>query len=448
MFTRRRFNFKGEFFKNVVTLMTGTIAAQLFTVAVSPILTRLYTPADFGIFALFTAMNAVLSIVAAARYETAVMLPRDDGDALNIVVLSGIITLIFTTLLQTGIFVFEAQILAIADTPLMGKWIHFLPLSVALTSCSQILVFWNNRGKRFRQLAIARFLHGTGIGSTQCLLGYAVASPIGLIIGHMTGHVLGIAALLKANLASMAEWRHVVTSPAIRKNARRYRRFPLFSLWGALFDSSATQVPLFVVASFHSASDTGLFGFTVKVLSLPLFLISSAISEVLYQKTTQLDNTSPAALGRYIVGIFILLASIATPFCAVFMLFGVEIFSFVFGENWAMAGEFAGPLSIAAGARFMVSPLSVVLNLNHNVKKAVAWQVTYFFTLTAVLLLCSQQSMSFLLDAFVAHEIVLFALYFGIILKATRYRKTSETATLASDMLANGRAIGSASAKS
>ena len=117
MFTRRRFNFKGEFFKNVVTLMTGTIAAQLFTVAVSPILTRLYTPADFGVFALFTAMNAVLSIVAAARYETAIMLPRDDGDALNIVVLSGVITLIFTTLLQTGIFLFEAQIVAIADTP-------------------------------------------------------------------------------------------------------------------------------------------------------------------------------------------------------------------------------------------------------------------------------------------------------------------------------------------
>ncbi|PLC51592.1 hypothetical protein CR159_00715 [Pollutimonas subterranea] len=447
MFTFRKFNFRGEFFKNVITLMTGTIAAQLFTVAVSPILTRLYTPADFGVLALFTAMNAVLSIVAAARYETAIMLPRDDGDALNIVVLSGAITLIFVTLLQAGIFVFEAQIVAVADTPLMGKWIHALPLSVALTSCTQIMVFWNNRGKRFRQLATARALHGIGIGSTQCLLGYGGASSIGLIIGHITGHVLGLIALVKANLASMAEQRHFVSSTAVRSNGKRYRRFPLFSMWGALFDSSATQVPLFVVASFYSASETGLFGFTVKVLSLPLFLISSAISEVLYQKTTQLDSTSPAALGRYIVGIFILLGCIATPFCALFMLYGVEIFSFVFGQNWARAGEFAGPLSVAAGVRFMVSPLSVVLNLNHNVKKAVGWQVTYFFTLTGVLLLCSQQSISFLLDAFVAHEIVLFALYFGIILRATRHRNTGESETPAVDVLATGQAMSSASTK-
>ena len=447
MLMLRKFSFRGEFFKNVITLMTGTIAAQLFTVAVSPILTRLYTPADFGVLALFTAMNAVLSIVAAARYETAIMLPREDADALNIVVLSTAVTLIFVALLQAGIFVFEAQIVAIADTPLMGKWIHALPLSVALTSCTQIMVFWNNRGKRFRQLSTARALHGIGIGSTQCVLGYGAASSISLIIGHITGHVLGLVALVKANMASMTELRTSISSAAIRNNAKRYRRFPMFSMWGALFDSSASQVPLFVVASFYSASETGLVGFTIKVLSLPLFLVSSAISEVLYQKTTQLDSTNPAALGRHIVGIFILLGGIAIPFCTLFMFYGVEIFSFVFGQNWARAGEFAGPLSVAAGVRFMVSPLSVVLNLNHNVKKAVGWQVTYFLTLTSVLILSSQQSISFLLDAFVAHEIVLFTLYFAIILKATRYRNPVESGSSPGDVLSRGQAMGSAPAK-
>lgn len=443
----RRFNFKGEFFKNVITLMTGTIAAQLFTVAVSPILTRLYTPADFGVLALFTALNAVLSIVAAARYETAIMLPREEGDALNIVVLSAAVTLFFATLLQLGLFVFEPEILAIADTPLMGKWMHALPLSVVLTSFTQIMIFWNNRGKKFRQLATARALHGIGIGSTQCLLGYGTASSIGLIIGHMMGHVLGLVALVKANLASMAEFRSSVSPHAVKKNASRYRRFPLFSLWGALFDSSATQVPLFVVASFYTASETGLFGFTVKVLSLPLFLISSAISEVLYQKITQLDSTNPTLLRRYIVGIFILLGCIATPFCALFIFFGVNIFAFVFGQTWALAGEFAGPLSIAAGARFMVSPLSVVLNLNHNIKKAAGWQISYFFSLTVVLLLCSQHDLHFLLNAFVAHEIVLFAIYFAIILWAAKHRQSPETDTPHGEGLVNTPAMSNVSTK-
>lgn len=418
---------KGEFVKNVITLMTGTIAAQVFTVAVSPILTRIYTPADFGVLALFTALNAVLSIIAAGRYETAIMLPREDSDALNIVVLATAITLTVCTLMQGIIYVFEDELIQMANTPLAGKWIYMLPLSVALTTGTQIMIYWNNRGKKFRQLSTSRAIHGMGTGVSQCGLGYTPGISFGLILGHVTGHFMGLAALIKANFASINTLKSSISWVQVKENAKTYKRFPLFSLWGAMCDSSASQVPLFVIASFFSASITGLFGFTVKVLSLPLFLISSAISEVLYQRITQLDSSSPESLRSYIIRIFILLSGIAVPFCLIFMFYGVEIFSFVFGQNWALAGEFAGPLSIAAGIRFMVSPLSVVLNLNHNVKKGVGWQVTYFFTLTSVLLLCSQQTINFLLNAFVAHEIVLFALYFAVILWATTHRQASDT---------------------
>ncbi len=443
----KRFSLKGEFIKNVITLMTGTIAAQVFTVAVSPLLTRIYTPADFGVLALFTALNAVLSIIAAARYETAIMLPRDDGDALNMVVLSASITLCFTALMQGIIFLFEDEIIRMANTPLVGRWIYMLPLSVALTSGTQIMIYWNNRGKKFRQLAASRAIHGMGTGVSQCALGYGPGTSLGLIGGHVIGHFLGLASLIKGNLTSIAASRPFVTRERIKENARKYKRFPLFSLWGSLFDSSASQVPLFVIASFFSASITGLFGFTVKVLSLPLFLISSAISEVLYQKITQLDSTNPASLRRYIIGIFMLLSCITVPFCLIFMTYGVEIFSFVFGKNWALAGEFAGPLSIAAGVRFMVSPLSVVLYLNHNVKKGVGWQVTYFCTLTAVLLLCSQQKINIFLDAFVAHEVVLFAIYFAVIVKATKYRHVQDADHTQIPLVADAGAMGNASVK-
>ncbi len=38
---------KSEFSKNVLTLMTGTTIAQAIPIAISPILTRIYTPEDF-----------------------------------------------------------------------------------------------------------------------------------------------------------------------------------------------------------------------------------------------------------------------------------------------------------------------------------------------------------------------------------------------------------------
>ncbi len=418
----KAFGFKGEFTRNVITLMTGTLAAQMLSVAISPILSRLYTPADFGVLALFTAINAIVSVVAAARYETAIMLPREDGDALNIVMLSVAITLVAGAILLGAIYVFDNALFVALNTTLVGNWIYFLPLSVVLSSANQIMIYWNNRGKRFHQLAVNRAVQAGTTGVTQCGLGYGFSAWNGLVAGCVVGQFLSLVSLVKANWLSISESRSAVSLAGIRQNARKYRRFPLFSVWGALFDSGASQMPLFIIASFFSASITGLFSFTLKVLSLPLFLISNAISQVLYQKIAELDNETPGVLRRLIVRIFLLLGCIACPFCLLFMGFGEEIFSFVFGKEWARAGEFAGPLSVAAAVRFMVSPLSVVLNLNHNLKKAVVWQVVYFFTLTTVLLLCSRQGIEILLQVFVAHEIVLFGAYFAVIVWATNYQ--------------------------
>ena len=53
---------KSEFTRNVLTLMTGTTIAQAIPIAINPILTRLYTPEDFGVFALFIAITSIFEL--------------------------------------------------------------------------------------------------------------------------------------------------------------------------------------------------------------------------------------------------------------------------------------------------------------------------------------------------------------------------------------------------
>ena len=78
---------KSEFTRNVLTLMTGTTIAQAIPIAISPILTRLYTPKDFGVLALFVAITSIFGSIANGRYELAIMLPKKDEDAVNILAL-------------------------------------------------------------------------------------------------------------------------------------------------------------------------------------------------------------------------------------------------------------------------------------------------------------------------------------------------------------------------
>jgi O-antigen/teichoic acid export membrane protein len=92
---------KSEFSRNVLTLMTGTTIAQAIPIAISPILTRIYTPEDFGVFALYMAIAAIISVVSTGRYEMAIMLPKRNEDV------NAIVKLILILLSSISIFFFS-----------------------------------------------------------------------------------------------------------------------------------------------------------------------------------------------------------------------------------------------------------------------------------------------------------------------------------------------------
>src|SRR5680860_1336201 len=123
---------KGEFNRNVLTLMTGTGIAQVIPLAITPILTRIYSPEQFGVFALFIAIASSLSIVATGRYELAIMLPRKDTDAANITVLSMIINCFVSSLLFIIAWQFNDQITNLLGSRAISTWLYFVPLTVFL----------------------------------------------------------------------------------------------------------------------------------------------------------------------------------------------------------------------------------------------------------------------------------------------------------------------------
>src|SRR5690606_29477155 len=89
---------KSNFARSVSILVGGTAGAQLITIAATPLLTRLYTPNDFGVLAVYMSVLALFTVVASLRYELAIPLPESDDDAIHIVVLCLFITLLMTVL--------------------------------------------------------------------------------------------------------------------------------------------------------------------------------------------------------------------------------------------------------------------------------------------------------------------------------------------------------------
>ena len=100
---RRFFASRGTFFRDVVTILTGTVASRIIVVLAIPFLARMYTPAEFGALALFMTINSIMVALACGRYEIAVVLPEEDRDSVHLLV-ACLILATFTSLL-TGIVI-------------------------------------------------------------------------------------------------------------------------------------------------------------------------------------------------------------------------------------------------------------------------------------------------------------------------------------------------------
>jgi len=412
----KRLRPKSEFGLNVAKLMTGTGIGQIVPIAFSPILTRLFSPEDFGLLALYIAVTSILGIVACGRYELAIMLPEREEDSANILALSIMIALGLGALTLGAISLWHDEIAQMLGNEDIASWLFLVPVSLILTGCYQSFNYWLNRKKEFGTLAKSRVLQSGSIASSQVAIGSVKPSVDGgLIVGNILGQFMTVVYFVIKCLPSLKKVGRDIDRHSMSLNARRYKKFPLYSSWGSLCDTTAVQIPVIVISRSFGASIIGLFSFTFKILSLPFNLIATSISQVMLAKAVEMAREQPEALAPYILKIFFILCIVVSPMIVVMQIWGEPLFAFVFGEKWRQAGDFAGMLSLAVAARFTVSPLSAVLILEHHIARGVAWQVFYLITISLTLFSFASSSIDVFLVAFVLHEIALYTIYFAVI---------------------------------
>ena len=407
-----------EFAKNVLTLMTGTVLAQAVPIAIIPILTRVFTPEDFGLLALYGAFVSILGVVATGRYEIAIMLPKEDEDARVLLQVSTLVAFCISIFISIPLFVWNVEISRFLGNESIAPWLYLIPVSVLLTGVYQALTYWNNRQKKFKNTAVSRVNQSLFQGMTQTGLGFAQITG-GLILGQFIGIVSSTSYLLRKD-RSYKKILQKTKVISLKQQMSKYKKFPKYGIIGSLSDAGAVQMPVLMLTKFYSSTVTGMFSLTFRVLNVPTSIISSAIAQVLFQKVVEISYTAPEKLNGYIIKMFFLLFVLYLPAVPILFFWGDTLFAFVFGEEWGLAGTYAGYLVIAVAIRFAVSPLSAVLGLEHNIKKGVLWQVLYFCTITTTLYFCSSLTVEQFLLGFVIHEVILYSIYLVLILKGTK----------------------------
>jgi O-antigen/teichoic acid export membrane protein len=360
---KNRFPQRG-FVRNVSVLAGGTALGQGIVILASPILTRLYTPEDFGILAVYTAILGIVVVMASLRYELAIPLPKEHSLAANLLVGALALIGIISLLTVMAIWSFGHSIVQLTNTPLL-PYLWLIPIGVALTGSLQVFSYWASRNGQFTLIAYTKSLQGAGLVGVQLLAGLFGMGPLGLIAGTIVGGAVGLGMLIRRRtpIAPDTSNRGVLTALG------RYRKFPLYNLWGALMNVGGLQAAPLLLASFFSPAVAGYYSLTLRVLSLPAALVGQAVGQVFYPTVAKgLHNQDVTR--SLVVKTATALLSISLPVFLIITLVGPELFRFVFGADWEQAGTYASLLAPWLLLSFVSSPLSTFVLAKEKQRQA------------------------------------------------------------------------------
>ena len=365
---------KSTYARNVVTLMTGTAFAQALPIAVSPILTRLYSPEEFGRFALYMAVASIASVLVTGRYELAILLPRRDRDALHIAALAMVLSTAISAVLLLVVLFFAQPIAVLLGDAALAPWLYWVPASTLLLGLYQSLNYWSNRKAQYKRLAISRTVQSGSAALAQLGSGYAGSGAAGLVGGQITGQVLATSVL--ARLIWREDHRAIRALRPLRSLAlaRKYINFPKYLIVAHGFNTASGQMPVLLLSALFNTAAAGFFTLTQRVMAAPMSLIANALGDVFRQEASQAYIHQGQCKVIYQKTFKRLLLISVVPF-TIFFFAAPALFSWVFGEQWRVAGEYAQILTPMAFLQFITSPLSSMFMIAEKQRLDLFWQI-------------------------------------------------------------------------
>lgn len=348
-----------RFLTGVLTLASATAAGQFILLLALPLLTRLYTPDEFGLLAVFTAVVGAVLVVSSLRYEIAIPLPRNAGSARQLLYLALAINLVVAVFSFIFIALFREDLAHAVQSPQLSTYLWLLPPGILFAGTYKALSYWAIRIKDYPALARTKIVQSLANVATQVLAGSAGLGALGLILGQVIGQAAGAMRLLTGAQLQLAFSPARLTSARSFALLRRHRHFPKYDAPAAVIDVLSIQLPNLLLAALFSPMVAGLYMLAERVLTAPMGLLGQAVGQVLYGSSRDaiqqgtLEQLAVRILGT--LSAFIILPAIALFFWA------ETLFAWIFGDIWRQSGLYASWLILGLSVQFLYSPISMVL---------------------------------------------------------------------------------------
>ena len=362
MRARIKHHLSSTFFKNFYIVLSGSVLSQVVVIFTTPILSRIFTPEDFGSASVFFSLSGFFTILSTLQYEGAIMLPKRNIDALALVVLSSVLSVVSAMLLFFGLWMGHETLLGWFHMEALNRFWALIPIAVLIYAHYAILTNWVTRLSQYKTVAYRQFFQSVSQTLTKIILGKLNYLTTGLIVGTIMGVISSLLILMKGRFRDIVRVYKLVRWNRIKHNAKRYEKFPKYTLSQGLLDTFQESILWMMISLLYGNQLLGIFSFTLSLLQKPLQVIGNSLSQVYYQDISKKYAHHQEIHSDTIRLVKLLLMAGALVYIPVVWM-GPWLFDFFFGDVWRESGELAQMMAVWLVLKMISSPISSVPNV-------------------------------------------------------------------------------------
>lgn len=388
-------------------LVSGTALAQLVTIGFQIVLRRVFSPDDFGAFAVYMSVVGIVLTIASLRLEQTILLPKENLDGLKLTKLSVLVAFFSILIFAFALYLFSNWFMNLVGLNHDYKtWLVYLPITIFLFSVYQAINYYLIRINNYKVSGSNKVVRRVAEGSIQSFFGY-MGKGVGLIFGDIIAHLViiarGVFKIWQSGLPPDSKEKEHTYKQLIH----RYQAFPLKNTIPALLNALSRLLPIIIISRLFTSEITGYFDLARVVLIIPMSLITVSLNQVFVQQFSSKRNLGQS-IKKEGSAMFLGLIAFAVLFVIVIKAFGVPLFQIIFGDQWAVSGQYAEILVWAFALKFAIAPFNASFTAFEKIGIGSIWQTGYFL-LVASMFFIDFDSITYFLQYYVIIEIVAYS---------------------------------------
>ena len=368
------------YFKNIFLLTSGVGISQFIPFLLLPLLTRFFSPTDFGVLAVFMATVQLLAISSTFRLEMAVVLPKNHDDAAilcfrafyTLVTFSVFFFVLFFTLWK---FIKPMDIMGVnvIYQNYLPHFIYLVPIGALLLGTYNILYSWNNRLELYKNMSLSHITHSFFSTPLAIALSFSPFKLFGLILGQLIGRFFACV-LLFSDLCKTLQLVYNEKSLFERSRllAEKYRKFIVFETPHSILNFFSQKMIIAVFTLFFGFFTVGIFDLADKIIGKPLGIISNSFKTVFYKRlTTAKDKIT--IFKKSVLLMTLISISLTLPFYFI----PPSVFDFLLGSEWVETGKYIQLICPLLFSKFIFNVVTPTISYTLQNHYLLIWQVIY-----------------------------------------------------------------------